>query len=92
MYAIRSYYVSNANEDFPEPLRPVKTMKRSRGIFTLMFFRLCSLAPTMAIERSSTVAGNLGFAASTFFNKASNGEVDLLKYGRRYTPVSYNFV
>src|SRR5690348_10627711 len=39
--------VSNANEDFPEPDRPVITVSRSRGISTSTFFRLCSRAPRM---------------------------------------------
>src|SRR5258708_7320050 len=33
--------VSKASEDFPEPLRPVMTVKLFRGISTEMFFRLC---------------------------------------------------
>jgi hypothetical protein len=32
--------VSKAKEDFPEPLRPVKTMSESRGSSRLRFFRL----------------------------------------------------
>ena len=37
--------VSNAKEDLPEPESPVSTTSRSRGSFTLIFFKLCSLAP-----------------------------------------------
>lgn len=41
--------VSNAKEDFPEPLRPVITMRRSLGISTSIFFRLWAFAPLMMI-------------------------------------------
>ena len=41
--------MSNASVDFPEPLMPVITTIWSRGIFTEMFFRLCSRAPWIAI-------------------------------------------
>jgi hypothetical protein len=37
--------VSNASELFPEPLKPVITVKVLRGISTLMFLRLCCRAP-----------------------------------------------
>src|SRR5438477_416682 len=37
--------VSNASEDLPEPLRPVKTTSRSRGMESVTFSRLCSRAP-----------------------------------------------
>src|SRR3954469_332561 len=37
--------VSNASDDFPEPLSPVITVSVFRGISTLMFFRLCWRAP-----------------------------------------------
>ena len=42
--------VSNASEDLPEPLSPVMTTRRSRGISTEMFLRLCSRAPVTAIR------------------------------------------
>ena len=41
--------VSNANEDFPDPLRPVITVSELRGISTLMFLRLCWRAPRTEI-------------------------------------------
>jgi hypothetical protein len=41
--------VSNANDDLPEPDRPVMTTSLSRGISTVMFLRLCSRAPTTTI-------------------------------------------
>src|SRR6266849_6083545 len=37
--------VSKANEDLPEPLKPVITVSRLRGISTSMFLRLCWRAP-----------------------------------------------
>src|SRR3954470_21391825 len=37
--------VSNARDDFPDPLSPVITVSVLRGISTLMFFRLCWRAP-----------------------------------------------
>jgi hypothetical protein len=36
--------MSKASVDLPEPDTPVMTVKRSRGISTSMFFRLCSRA------------------------------------------------
>lgn len=47
--------VSNASEDFPEPERPVKTMRLFRGSSTVRFFRLCSRAPLMRIESVDTL-------------------------------------
>src|SRR5262249_39837023 len=41
--------VSKARLDLPEPERPVTTMSLSRGISTVMFFRLCTRAPCTAI-------------------------------------------
>ena len=38
--------VSNTSEDLPDPLTPVKTVRRRFGISTLMFLRLFSRAPT----------------------------------------------
>ena len=37
--------VSKANEDLPEPLRPVITVRLLRGICTSMFLRLWTRAP-----------------------------------------------
>src|SRR5829696_8069577 len=47
--------VSKAREDLPEPERPVITVKRSRGMSTLMFFRLCWRAP-LTLMRSMAIA------------------------------------
>jgi len=41
--------VSNANDDLPEPDRPVITTSLFRGMATSIFFRLCTLAPLMII-------------------------------------------
>src|SRR5215213_2861903 len=54
--------VSKAREDLPEPESPVITVKRSRGMSTLMFFRLCWRAPltlmrSMAIAKTSHSSG-----------------------------------
>src|SRR5699024_122139 len=45
--------VSNASEDLPEPDRPVKTIKASRGMLRFTFFRLCSRAPWTTIRSGS---------------------------------------
>src|ERR671919_1516451 len=42
--------VSKANDDFPEPESPVKTINLLRGSSTVRFFRLCSRAPLMRME------------------------------------------
>src|SRR4051812_13747208 len=41
--------VSNARLDLPDPERPVTTIRRSRGISTEIFLRLCTRAPCTAI-------------------------------------------
>src|SRR5882762_2892989 len=41
--------VSKANEDLPEPLSPVITVRVLRGIATSMFLRLCWRAPRTVI-------------------------------------------
>src|SRR5271170_1209858 len=51
--------VSNASDDFPDPLGPVMTTSRSRGKVRLMFLRLCWRAPrttsrSMGVGRAST--------------------------------------
>ena len=40
---------SLANEDFPDPDKPVITTNLSFGISTVTFFKLCSLAPLITI-------------------------------------------
>src|ERR1700677_2411707 len=45
--------VSKASELLPEPLGPVKTVKRSRGTSTSMFCRLCVRAPRTRIHGSN---------------------------------------
>src|SRR5512140_1472777 len=42
--------VSNASDDLPDPERPVMTTILSRGISTVMFFRLWTRAPTTRME------------------------------------------
>ena len=41
--------MSKARVDFPEPDTPTKQVSLLRGISTLIFLRLCSLAPVMVI-------------------------------------------
>ena len=53
--------VSNANEDLPEPDRPVMTVSVSRGISTSTFFRLCSRAPRTEMFFSMTCNPNVQF-------------------------------
>ncbi len=43
--------VSKASDDFPLPLSPVTTTKRSRGMSTSTALRLCSRAPRTRISR-----------------------------------------
>src|SRR5262249_15416244 len=57
--------VSKASEDFPEPLRPVITVKVLRGISTEMFFRLCWRAPLTVIFLMDMGLINLGKRAGT---------------------------
>lgn len=38
--------VLNTRDDFPDPLTPVKTVRRRLGMSTLTFLRLFSRAPT----------------------------------------------
>src|SRR5215831_17780684 len=47
--------VSNARDDFPEPLSPVMTTRRSRGMSTERFLRLCWRAPRTAIALLTVV-------------------------------------
>ena len=47
--------VSKANEDLPEPERPVKTINLSRGIFRSIFFKLFWLAPLITISSCSII-------------------------------------
>src|SRR5579875_2048355 len=44
--------VSKASDDFPDPLRPVMTVRLLRGISTSMFLRLCCRAPRTVIRSS----------------------------------------
>src|SRR3954471_24220819 len=46
--------VSNASDDFPEPLKPVITTSLSRGIESVRFFRLCSRAPPILMKSLAT--------------------------------------
>src|SRR5437870_13663505 len=52
--------VSNASDDFPEPLSPVITTSRSRGMSSVRFFRLCSRAPPIRM-RSIAIESELSY-------------------------------
>ena len=47
--------VSKAKEDFPEPESPVMVTNSFLGILTLMFLRLCSLAPYISMYSFSVL-------------------------------------
>src|SRR5262249_28081258 len=72
--------VSKASEDFPEPLRPVITVKVLRGISTEMFFRLCWRAPLTVILLMAMDLINLGKRAGT---AASLGKASPHSQGRK---------
>src|SRR5271170_2421558 len=55
--------VSNASEDFPEPLKPVITVKVLRGISTSIFFKLCCRAPC-TVMRLIIARGKLHFSSA----------------------------
>src|SRR3954466_3572862 len=48
--------VSNPHEDLPDPDKPVKTMRASRGSSRVRFLRLCSRAPWMTRESVPTAS------------------------------------
>ena len=53
--------VSKANDDFPEPERPVITINLFLGINKLMFFKLFTLAPCMLMLSILFIAGIVKF-------------------------------
>src|SRR5271155_1340884 len=55
--------VSKASDDFPDPLKPVITVKVLRGISTSIFFRLCCRAPC-TVMRLSIARGSLYFSSA----------------------------
>src|SRR5258708_5493688 len=59
-----AYTVSNASEDFPDPLTPVTTVSALCGISTLTFLRLCTRAPRMRnTSCCSRMGGMVSFVA-----------------------------
>src|SRR4051812_27988499 len=56
--------VSNAREDLPDPLKPVITTSRSRGISSVMFLRLCSRAPPTLMNSFPITSGVVKVAHS----------------------------
>src|SRR5437764_13572226 len=87
--------VSKASEDLPEPESPVMTVRRSRGISTLMFFRLCWRAPRTVI-RSIAIACNrpralqwrTSCAAETTIvnDRRARGQAEAKVYGTSRAP------
>ena len=55
-----AYKVSKASVDLPEPDRPVMTVILPLGISTLMFLRLCCLAPFITIFCCSEMKSPIG--------------------------------
>src|SRR5579863_5725844 len=51
--------VSKASDDLPEPLGPVITTKRPRGILRSRFLRLCSRAPLTCIWVTISMTANV---------------------------------
>ena len=73
--------VSNARLLLPLPLKPVMTTSLSRGISTLIFFRLCSRAPrTTSLSRAIKSTSPKSFAVKL-------GWAALLRNGFYRTPV-----
>ena len=48
--AIVLYKISFTSVDFPEPETPVTHINCPNGNFTVIFFKLCSVAPTTSID------------------------------------------
>src|SRR5882762_10104505 len=66
--------VSKANEDLPEPLRPVITVRVLRGISTSMFLRLCWRAPrTVMLVIGIEQAGLSGSGPFVIWTGAQRG-------------------
>src|SRR5581483_5939821 len=65
--------VSKASDDLPEPLSPVMTVSRLRGISTLMFLRLCWRAPRTVILLID-IQGTTDNFCSDKRNENSSGE------------------
>src|SRR6185369_3824325 len=66
--------VSNASEDFPDPLRPVITVRVLRGISTSIFFKLCWRAPCTVIRSNICVncEGGLNFYCDASCNRVQS--------------------
>jgi hypothetical protein len=56
--------VSNASDDFPEPLTPVITTSERAGMVTSTFFRLCVRAPRTTMFPRAGV-GRVGMYSGT---------------------------
>src|SRR3954462_2288769 len=79
--------VSNASDDFPEPLSPVMTVSVFRGISTLMFFRLCWRAPRTLMFLMAIVCGLvLQFQGRTYRAVRKRMNAAVLPYLNRQYP------
>ena len=78
--------VSKANEDLPEPDRPVITTSASRGSSTVTSLRLCSRAPETTMEEAAEgmrVAISLGPRRTSQSNARSGSSPVSVSLARR---------
>ena len=88
--------MSKASDDFPDPDRPVITVRLSRGSARSIFLRLCSLAPVTRISLSIAQIKREGWSAIVLLpHVVCDGKSDLIiespKIYRR-SLCEYNFV
>src|SRR3954464_13311557 len=74
--------VSNAREDLPDPLKPVITTSRSRGISSVMFLRLCSRAPPTLMNSFPITSGVVRIALNPALRQAHSSECG--RFGRKF--------
>src|SRR6266581_4164832 len=78
--------VSNASEDFPDPLSPVITVSVLRGISTLMFLRLCWRAPRTEMFLMAMCGFVLQFRGRTHRMVRKRTNAAVLPYLNRQYP------
>src|SRR5437660_180624 len=78
--------VSNAKDDFPDPLSPVITVSVFRGISTLMFFRLCWRAPRTVMFLMAMFGSMLQFRGRTYRRVRKRMNAAVLPYLNRQYP------
>ena len=81
--------VSKARDDLPEPLIPVKTTNRLRGISRSIFLRLFSLAPFIMILSMDTPI--VGLLSDRFYHRFEESATvtPAPKYVKRYNQNSF---